>query len=386
MKRVAVVGASLSGLRAVEALRKRGYGGSITWIGAEPRAPYDRPPLSKQILRGDWPPERVVLKPSHETLDVDLRLGRRAVALDARERCLELDDGRRVLYEGLVVATGAVPRKLAGPALEGVHTLRTLEDALAIRRALENKPRVAIVGAGFIGLEVAASCRALGLEVSLVELQKVPLAAALGEVMGEAVAGLHREHGVELLTGVGVSSLVGDRRVEGLRLSDGRSVSAGLVVVGIGVVPDTRWLESSGIALQDGVLCDERCAASLPGVVACGDVARITGGTAESVRVEHWSNAVEQAAAAAARLLHGPSAPPLRSIPYFWSDQYDVKLQCVGRRQPGDTLRIVEGSMATKDLVALYGRAGKLCAALTVNKPAALIKYRRAISEGASFE
>ena len=387
MEHIAVVGASLAGLRAVEALRRRGYEKRITWIGAESVLPYDRPPLSKQILRGEWQPERVALKANYENLDADLELGRRAIGLDARDRRLKLDDERELGYDGLVVATGATPRRLPGSDLEGVYTLRTLEDALSIRRDLERRPRVVIVGAGFIGLEVAASCRMLGLEVTVVELDEVPLAGVLGRSMGESIADFHRGHGVDLRSGVRVRRVVGEQRVEGIELDGHGVLPADLVVVGIGVAPATAWLEGSGVALDDGVLCDERCAASAPGVVACGDVARFTHASiGESLRIEHWSNAVEQADAAVRRLLEGPTAPPYTAVPYFWSDQYDAKIQFAGRTTAGDTLRVIEGSVTTKNLVAIYGRAGKLRAALTVNKPASLIKLRRAIAEGAPFE
>lgn len=386
-KQVVVVGASLAGLRAVEALRRRGYDGSIVWIGADPSPPYDRPPLSKQLLRGEWEPERTTLKADYAALAADLRLGRRAVSLDPRERRVGLDDGTTVEYEGLVIATGAAARTLPGSqALSGVHTLRTLDDALAIRRALAGRPQVAVVGAGFIGLEVAASCRALGLDVTVVEMARVPLVAALGEIMGEAIAELHRAQGVSLRTGVGVEALLGDGRVTGLRLSDGTTVPADLVVVGIGVVPETRWLEGSGVALGNGVVCDERCATNLPGVVASGDVAEWKNPLfGEAMRVEHWTNAVEQANAAIGTLLDGEAAPPFASVPYFWSDQYDAKLQFAGRIGKGDELRIVEGSVADRNLVALYGRAGKLRGVLTVNKPAMLIKHRRRIAERAEL-
>ena len=386
MQTIAVVGASLAGLRAVEALRRRGHDGKIIWIGAELVAPYDRPPLSKQILRGEWQPERVALKANYETLGAELELGRAATGLDPRGRSLTLDDGRAIGFDGLVIATGAQPRRLPGCELDGVHTLRTLDDALAIRKLLEKGPRVAIVGAGFIGLEVAASCRMIGLQVSVVELEAVPLAGVLGRAIGESITDFHRGHGVEMHCGAPVRRLIGETSVEGLELSDGRVLAAELVVVGIGVVPATEWLEGSGVALDDGVVCDERCAASVPGIVACGDVARfIHGASAESVRIEHWSNAVEQADAAVRRLLEGPSAPPYAAVPYFWSDQYDAKIQFVGRTSPGDALRVIEGALATKNLVAVYERGGKLTAGLTVNKPGSLIKLRRAIAEGAAF-
>jgi NADPH-dependent 2,4-dienoyl-CoA reductase/sulfur reductase-like enzyme len=389
-RQIVVVGASLAGLRTVEALRRRGYDGNIVWIGAEERLPYDRPPLSKQLLVGAWSPERTALsaRPSYDALAVDLRLGRRAVKLDARDRHVALDDGTSVVYDALVIATGARARNLPGAdRLAGVHTLRTLDDAIAIKAALDRKPRVAVVGAGFIGLEVAASCRKLGLDVTIIEAMPLPLAGVLGTQMGEIVARMHGARGVTVRTNVKVASLVGERSVEGVLLSDGTRVDADLVVVGIGVVPETAWLEGSGVAVDDGVVCDSTCAASVPDVVAAGDVARWHNPTfGESMRVEHWAHAVEQADAAAARLLDGSSAPPFASVPTFWSDQHDVKIQFAGRILPTDTVRVVEGSVDDLRFAALYGRAGRVRGVVTFRMPAALVRYRRAIAEGAAFE
>jgi len=382
---IVVVGASLAGLRAVERLRRRGYEGAITWIGAESARPYDRPPLSKQLLRGEWDPARVALKTSYDVLAADLRLGRRAVSLDVRERRVTLDDGARIPYDGCVIATGATARTLPGSEkVQGVHTLRTMEDALAIRSALAKKPRVAVVGAGFIGLEVAASCRALGLEVTVIETAGVPLGTVLGDAVGESIRAFHEDHGVRFRTATSVVGIAGDRAVEGLHLSDGTTVPAELVVVGIGVTPETAWLEGSGIAVDRGVLTDAACRTNVPGVVACGDVARSYNPLFdETLRVEHWTNAVEQANAAVTALLGG-DAPASPSVPYFWSDQYDAKIQFAGRIAKTDALEVLEGSIAEKNLVAIYGRAGKLRGVLAVNKPAALIRYRRAIGEGAA--
>lgn len=390
LRNIVVVGTSLAGLRAVEAIRRKGYGGRLTWIGAEAHLPYDRPPLSKQVLRGEWGGERTALpaRPSYDALHLDLRLGTRAVALDDRQREVVLADGSRVGFDGLVIATGATPRKLPGSeGIEGIFELRTLDDALKIRAALEQRPRVAVVGAGFIGLEVAASCRALGLDVTVVELAKVPLSAPLGDAMGSAIADVHRAHGVDFRTGVAVESIVGTRRVEGLRLGDGSLLAAELVIVGIGVVPETRWLEGSGVRLDGGVLCDSRLATTVPGIVAAGDVVRWDNPLfGESMRVEHWTNAVEQANACVARLLDGEDVPPFAPVPYFWSDQYDLKIQFAGRAAGCDRFRVVEGSPMTKDLVALYGKAGKVRGVLVVNKPASLIRYRKAISASQAFE
>ncbi|HEX7669274.1 MAG TPA: FAD-dependent oxidoreductase [Polyangiaceae bacterium] len=384
-KEIVVVGASLAGLRAIEALRRRGYGERLVLVGEEARKPYDRPPLSKQVLRGEWEPERTELKARYDMLEVELRLGCRAISLDTRQRRVTLSDGEKLPYDALVIATGAAARNLpGGEALAGVHTLRTWDDAVAIRATLTKGPRVAIVGAGFIGLEVAASCRALGLPVTVVELAEVPLAHAIGEEMGRAVTELHRARGVEMRTGVSVLGFLGEREVVGLRLSDGTSVEAELVVVGIGVVAATAWLEGSGVAVASGVVCDARGRTNVPGVVACGDVARWENPLfGEAMRVEHWTSAVEQATASAQTLLEGDAAPALASVPYFWSDQYDAKFQFAGKIAPTDMLTVVEGSVAEKNLVALYGSAGKLRGVLTVNKPAALIRNRKAIGEGA---
>jgi NADPH-dependent 2,4-dienoyl-CoA reductase/sulfur reductase-like enzyme len=386
-----VVGASLAGLRAAETLRSRGYDGKLTLVGAEPHRPYDRPPLSKEILRGDWDPERTALtKPEKfDDLELDLHLGRRAVALDPHARQVSLDTGERLPYDGLIIATGARARTLRGlPDLPGIHVLRTLENAVAIRRELESSPRVVVVGAGFIGSEVAASCRARGLEVTVVEALAVPLAFALGTEMGEVVGALHRERGVRLLCGIGVEAIEGAGRVERVRLSDGRTVEADLVIIGIGVVPDTEWLESSGLALDDGVVCDSTLATSAPGVVAAGDVARWRNpGTDEWLRVEHWTNAVEQGVAAATRLLDGDgAAKSYESVPFVWSDQYDVKIQLVGLPRADDEVRLAVGSLDERRFVALYGRCGRLVGALGFNRPRPLMACRRLLREGLSLD
>ncbi|HVW30821.1 MAG TPA: FAD-dependent oxidoreductase [Polyangiaceae bacterium] len=385
---IVVVGGSLAGLRAVESLRRRGVDRSVVWVSAEDTLPYDRPPLSKQVLRGEWEPSRTALKANYALLGVEPLLGVRATSLDAENRQVHLSNGDVVPYSGVVIATGATARNLPGAeGLRGVHTLRTLADAVAIRRALEQRPRVAVVGAGFIGLEVASSCRALGLEVTVVEALPTPLERQLGATMGQAVADVHAAEGVKLRAGVSVQRVLETAdRVEALVLSDGSTLAADLVVVGIGVEPETRWLTGSGVRLERGVLCDSRCRTSVPDVVACGDVARWIDAAGNATLVEHWTNAVEQANAAVAALLDGDGAPEYRTVPYFWSDQYDAKLQFAGQVAPGDTLRVVSGSVATRDLVAIYGRAGRLTAVLTVNNPAAFIRTRRALQQGAPFD
>lgn len=389
LETIAVVGASLAGLRAVETLRKRGFDGRLVLIGGEPHLPYDRPPLSKDVLRGDWDVERTALrKPeSYDELALDLRLGRRAVALDVSGRAVELDDGERLRFDGLVIATGSTPRKLPNaPDLEGIFTLRTLDDALAIRAGCDGSPRVLVVGAGFIGCEVAASCRARGLEVTVVEALPHPLGRAVGPEIGAVCAGLHIDHGVHLRCGVSVAKLEGKRRIERVELSDGSQLDADLVVVGIGVRPQTDWLEGSGLELDDGVVCDETCATRAPGIVAAGDVARWHNPLfGERMRVEHWMNASEQGPAAAARLLDA-NAEPFANVPFFWSDQFDAKIQSAGRLRPGDEMRVVEGSLEERRFVALYGREGRVSGAVAFNRPRSLLRFRRRIAERISWE
>jgi NADPH-dependent 2,4-dienoyl-CoA reductase/sulfur reductase-like enzyme len=391
LQHIVVVGASLAGLRAAEALRDAGYDATLTLVGAERRMPYDRPPLSKQLLSGEWDAERTDLRDraSYEALDLDLRLGRTATALDLAARAVELDGGESVGFDGLIVATGAAPRVLPGtPALEGIHTLRTLEDCLAIRRAFDEGGRVAVVGAGFIGSEVAATARERGLDVTLIEAAPVPLVRAVGEEMGRVCAALHGDHGVDLRLGAGVEGFEGSGRVERVRLSDGTAVDADVVVVGVGVAPSTGWLESSGLALRDGVVCDATCAASAPGVYAAGDVARWRNPLFDDeMRVEHWTNATEQGRAAALNLLAGPAdATPFAPVPYFWSDQYGVKIQFVGHIRPDDEVRVVHGSTDDRRFVALYRRGARLAGALGFDRPGLVMACRRLIAERASWE
>ncbi|HXX47209.1 MAG TPA: FAD-dependent oxidoreductase [Myxococcota bacterium] len=389
LERIAIVGASLAGLRAAESLRRLGYDGALVLVGAEKHLPYDRPPLSKEILQGRWDVDRIGLRRQpYEDLALDLRLGVRATGLDLAARALVLGDGARERFDALVLATGSSARKLRGqPELPGLHLLRTLDDALAIRAALDARPRVLVVGAGFIGAEVAASCRARGLPVTLVEPLPAPLVRGLGQAMGELCAEIHRDHGVDVRCGVGVSGFQGHQRVERVTLSDHSSVEADLVVVGIGAAPETGWLEGSGLRLDDGVVCDAWCSAA-PGVFAAGDVARWHNPLfGEDMRVEHWSNAVEQGSYVAERLAGTDlGAEPFAPVPFFWSDQYDVKIQFAGRMSPDDELRVVAGSLAERKFTALYGRAGRLTGVLALSRPRDLAKYRRLIAAGTPFE
>lgn len=403
---VAVVGASLAGLRTVQGLRDVGFSGSITLIGEELHQPYDRPPLSKQVLAGTWPPERTVLADHHllHELGVEARLGRRAVALDVAERRLDLEDGTSVTADRVVIATGAWARRLPGTESQpGVRVLRTLDDCAALRDRLEAAgpgARVVVVGAGFIGAEVAATCSELGCRVTVVEALPVPLGTVLGEEVGLAVSGFHARHGVRLLTGVGVAAVHPPGGAEAeeeegaagrVVLLDGTSLPADVVVVGIGVVPAVEWLADSGLAIENGVVCDASLFAA-PGVVAAGDLARWHWrhhGENELTRIEHWEVAAQMGAAAARSLMAGSAAAPaFDPVPYFWSDQYKLRIQVLGRPLPTDDVAVVDGSLDAEDgkFVAVYGRRGRISAALGVSRPRKLMAFRPLLMEGASFD
>jgi 3-phenylpropionate/trans-cinnamate dioxygenase ferredoxin reductase subunit len=389
---IVVVGASLAGLRAAEELRAQGHDGPIAMVGDEPHRPYDRPPLSKQVLAGKQPPEATVLtvpEGSVDDLDLDWHLGTTATGLDLDARAVLLGGGERLPFDGLVIATGASPRRLPGTDhLDGVHTLRTLDDCVAIRAALEAAPRrVAVVGAGFIGAEVAATCRGLGIDVSLIEALPVPLERGLGPTMGSVMADVHRDHGVDVCLGVGVVRIEGEERVERIRLTDGRVLDVDLVVIGIGVSPNTQWLEGSGLTIEDGVLCNAACRAA-PGIVGAGDVARWPNARfGETMRVEHWDNAVEMGAHAARTLLAGADGGvPFAPVPWFWSDQYDRKVQLAGRASATDEVQVVSGSVEDRRFVAFYGRAGRIVGVLGMNQPAKVMQWRALVERGTSWD
>ncbi len=396
MESIAVVGASLAGLRAVETLRREGFDGRLTLIGAEPHLPYDRPPLSKVMLAGEWDETKLSLRANpYDDLDLDLRLATRAAGLDLdpARRAVLLDDGSRVAADGILLATGSQARTmdgLPGNELDGVCTLRTVDDARDIATRLDASPRVVVVGAGFIGSEVAATCRGRGLDVTVLEALPQPMVRGLGPMLGAVCAQLHRDHGVDLHLGAGVEGFEGDGRVERVRLVDGRTVDADLVIVGIGVVPVTGWLEGSGLTLDNGVVCDATLRAA-PGVVAAGDVCRWPNPLFddELMRLEHWTNAAEQGVAAALRLVRtGPDeagAEPFAPVPFVWSDQYDVKIQSAGRFTGEDEVAIVHGTTEEYRFVALFGRAGRLIGALAFSRPRNLMQYRRMIFERTSF-
>ncbi len=389
MRTIAIVGTSLAGLRAAETLRRDGFDERIVAIGAEPHLPYDRPPLSKELLRGDWDPEQIVLrKQGVDDLELEWRLDARAVALDVAAHELELHDGERIAFDGLVIATGSSPRLLPNqPNLAGVFTLRTLDDALALRELLDAHPKVVVIGAGFIGAEVAATCRTRGLDVTLLEMLPQPMVRGLGAEIGAAIAGVHRDHGVDLRTGVQVLAIEGDGegQVAGVRLGDGSIVDADVVVVGVGVLPETAWLEGSGLTLDNGVVCDASCCAA-PNIVAAGDVARWPNLLFDGalMRLEHWTNATEQGVHAARRLLGDESA--FAPVPFVWSDQYDRKIQSVGVVSADAEVHVAHGTLDERQFVALFGKHGRLTGALGFNRPRNVMQYRKLIAERGSWD
>ncbi|MCB5907768.1 NAD(P)/FAD-dependent oxidoreductase [Streptomyces pinistramenti] len=381
MNTVTVIGASLAGLHTARALRSQGFDGRLVIVGDEHHRPYDRPPLSKGFLTGATDQSQLALADAEEIADLDAewRLGSRAAGLDTGTRSVRIAGAAPLVTDGLVIATGATPRQLPGPARAGVHTLRTLDDAQALRADLARGPaRVVVIGGGFIGAEVASSCAALGHEVTVVEAAPLPLVPQLGDAMARICAALHAEHGVTLLTGTGVAGLCAEGatdRVTAVDLADGSRLPADVVVVGIGVRPRTDWLEGSGLPLDDGVCCDAGCVTPVPAIVAVGDVARVDG-----CRAEHWTSATEQAAVAARNLLANATVATHRSLPYFWSDQYGVRIQFAGHRLPTDTPRLIEGSPDDRSFLAAYERDGRTTAVLALNRPRPFMRLRRELA------
>ncbi|MFC9427647.1 NAD(P)/FAD-dependent oxidoreductase [Streptomyces sp. NPDC056987] len=379
-----IVGASAAGLTTAEALRNKGYDGALTLIGDEPHLPYDRPPLSKRILSGAWEPEKVRLR-DHQAigrLDADFRLGRTAVALDAPGRKVLLNDGAQVAFDALVIATGVTPRRLPGDGLAGVHVLRTLDDALTLRTHLLARPKVVVVGAGFLGAEVAAVARIMGLDVTLVDPLPVPMRRQFGDPIGRLVGQTHSDHGATLRLGVGVARFLQSAgRVAAVELADGTKLDADVVVVGVGSTPATSWLADSGLPLGNGVECDAQCQAA-PGMYAAGDVASwYNPHFGVRMRVEHRLNATEQGAAVAANILG--EQRPFALVPYFWSDQYDARIQAHGIFPEHADVTVVHGSLNDRKFVAAYGHEGKVVGVLGWNSHRELRTLRQLVVDHA---
>jgi 3-phenylpropionate/trans-cinnamate dioxygenase ferredoxin reductase subunit len=369
-----IVGAGLAGAKAAQTLREEGYQGPVLLLGAEPHRPYERPPLSKEYLQGASEREKVFVHPAawYRDHDVELRTGTTVTAIDRAAAEVVLDDGARVGYEALLLATGSSPRRLAVPGgdLDGVHHLRTVDDCERLREALERAGRVAIVGAGWIGLEVAAAARLAGAEVTVLEAADRPLSAALDPQIGAVFTDLHREHGVDLRFDVQVSEVVAaDGAVRGVRLGDGTLVDAGVVLVGIGATPDTALAEDAGLQVEDGVVVDEHLRTDDPRIFAAGDVASIPHpAVGRRLRVEHWATALHSGPAAARSMLAPEStATAYDRLPYFFTDQYDLGMEYTGHAAPGDADLVVRGDLAGRAFVAFWLREGRLLAGMNVN-------------------
>lgn len=378
---IVIVGGGLAAVRTAEQLRKSGYTDPVTIISDEQYLPYDRPPLSKEVLsdsgRGI---DDVTLKTAdfYADNDIAVRLGAAASSLDPTARTLTLTDGFVLDYDEVVIATGLVPRRIPSfPDLPGIRVLRSFDDAMALRGLAASARRAVIVGAGFIGCEVAASLRALGVDVVLVEPQPAPLAGVLGEQIGQLVARLHRAEGVDVRTGAGVAAVTAGDGAIGVVLTDGTDIEADLVVEGIGSRPATDWLVGSGVALDNGVRCDEVGRSSEPHVWAVGDVASWRNADGHQVRVEHWSNVADQVRTMVPAML-GQEVPALVVVPYFWSDQYDVKIQCLGEPAADDVVHLVTDD--GRKFLAYYERDGVLVGVVGGGMPGKVMKARAKIA------
>ena len=378
---IVIVGGGLAAARTAEQLRRSEFTGPITIVSEEDHLPYDRPPLSKEVLRAET--DDVTLKPAefYEEQNITVLLGKAARSVDVDAKTLTLADGSSIGYDELIIATGLVPKRIPSfPDLPGIHVLRSFDESLALRKEAGSARRAVVVGAGFIGCEVAASLRKLDVDVVLVEPQPQPLASVLGEQIGELVARLHRAEGVDVRCGVGVSDVSGADRVEKVVLGDGTELDVDLVVVGIGSHPATSWLEGSGIEVDNGVVCDTHGRASAANVWAIGDVASWRHTLGHQVRVEHWSNVADQARAMVPAML-GQDAPESATVPYFWSDQYDVKIQCLGEPEATDIVHVVEDD--GRKFLAFYERDGAVAGVVGGGMPGKVMKVRSKIAAGA---
>ena len=378
---IVIVGGGLGAARTAEQLRRSEFSGRITIVSDETHLPYDRPPLSKEVLRKEV--DDVALKPRayYDENDIVLRLGSAATSLDTAAQTVTLADGAVLGYDELVIATGLVPRRIpAFPDLEGIRVLRSFDESMALRRHATEAQRAVVIGAGFIGCEVAASLRSLGVDVVLVEPLPTPLAAVLGEQIGGLVARLHRDEGVDVRTGVSVAEVRGQGHVDSVVLSDGTELTADLVVVGIGSRPATEWLDGSGVAVDNGVICDEAGRTTVPNVWALGDVASWRDSTGHQVRVEHWSNVADQARVVVPAML-GQDVPSAVVVPYFWSDQYDVKIQCLGEPEATDIVHLIEDD--GRKFLAYYERDRVVVGVVGGGLPGKVMKVRAKIAGAA---
>jgi 3-phenylpropionate/trans-cinnamate dioxygenase ferredoxin reductase subunit len=364
-----IVGAGMAGGKAAETLREEGFDGRVVLVGAEPHRPYERPPLSKDYLRGEaeqpaWLQEDESWYASNR---VELRTSSVVQSIDAGDKAVVLGGGERIGYDRLLLASGGEPRALPVPGgdLAGVHLLRTIEDSNAIRALFDGGGRLVVIGGGWIGCEVAASARQKGMDVTLIESLELPLLRVLGPELGGFYRGVHEDQGVEMLLGAGVDAIEGSGRAERVRLSDGKTIDCAAVVVGIGVAPRTELVD--GIARVDnGVVVDERLQSSADGIFACGDIANAAHPVfTRHVRVEHWANALEQGPAAARSMLGKDVS--YDKVPYFFSDQYDVGMEYAGLHDPNADELVLRGDMGSREFVAFWVRGDRLMAGMNVN-------------------
>jgi phthalate 3,4-dioxygenase ferredoxin reductase subunit len=383
------VGSSVGGVRAARTLRTEGYQGSITLVGEEPELPYDRPPMSKQVLTGAWSTERAGLLTAQAAADagIELRLGAPARALDPQDRLVQLAAGESLPYDDLVIATGASPRPSPWQPESGLYQLRTLADCLALRKRFAGGGAVVMIGSGFIGAEAAAAARSAGCDVTLVDPLPVPMERAVGPVVGALLADVHPRHGVRTCFGVGVRAVSGRAGDLTVALSDASVLRAETVVVGIGAIPNDQWLHGSGLVVEDGVVCDAYLAAAgAAHVFAVGDVARWPHPELDAlVRSEHWTNAADQARCVARNIARPGARETFQPSDYFWSDQYDWKVQLAGQRARAVAEWIIGTPQAARPQVTVLhaDAAGRLCAAVCLNWPKAFVQCRRLLDERA---
>lgn len=379
---VLIVGASVAGVSVAETLRREGYQGSLTLVGDEPHLPYDRPPLSKQVLSGEWPESRTQIRTAdhYEANQIELRLSDRATSLDLQAREVTLASSQRHAFDALVIATGLRARRLPGDDLRGVHRIRSVDDATALRDQVEQASAAVVIGAGVLGCEVAATLRTRGLSVAVVDMADRLMPATIDSRLAGPIQQLHRDHGVVFHLGTGLARFVGRDQVQAVALTDGRILECNLVVVAIGASPATDWLESSSLTLRDGVVCNEQCAAA-GGVYAAGDVARwFDSRVGRSVRSEHRMNANEQGMVVARNILG--AGQPYRPVPYFWTDQYDVKIQGCGWMTPGSEMSAISGDLSTPNFLAEFTTDGRVVHAVGAGLPAAFRESRKRVLAG----
>jgi len=387
---IVIVGASLAGVRAAETLRTNGFAGALTIIGAETHMPYDRPPLSKNYLAGDWDADRIALRKADDlsALNINWMLGTSATSLHTDSSVVTLADGSQVSYDGLIISTGGLVRRLPNqPDIAGVHVLRTLDDASALRDELAQGARVVVIGAGFIGLEVAATATKRGARVTVLEGLEAPLIRALGAETGTAIGAVHARNGVDIRCGVQVASINGDQHVSGVTLTNGDTIEAEVVVVGIGVAPATQWCSDSGLTISDGIMCDANLNAGPANVFVAGDVLRWPNGMFKDIeptmRVEHWTNAAEQGAMAAKNLLatlRKEPSEPYSAVPFFWSDQFDARIQFLGRAFESSTVDVVAGDVTAGRWCAMFSTNDRLTGVLGVSMPKLVMPSRAMLS------